>query len=142
MAEAALLAWKDAWSVDVPEIDRQHAALMAEFARLIDPARRDDYAFQRAALVVLTGHVCRHFDYEEHLMHVHHYPDFGPHAEAHAELLKQLNHFEMLVKAQPEDGPGPDIVAFVGRWLFDHTQGDDKRLGTFLRDRHEVRKAS
>jgi len=39
MTEATLLAWKEAWSIDVPEIDRQHAELVEEFARLIDQPR-------------------------------------------------------------------------------------------------------
>jgi hemerythrin len=101
MPEATLLAWKDAWSIGVPEIDREHAVLVADFARLIDPAHRDDHEYQRAALDALTGHVCRHFDHEEHLMRVHGYPDLRRHAEVHAMLLKQLNHFETLLNAQP-----------------------------------------
>lgn len=142
MAEATLLAWKDAWSTGVPVIDSQHAGIVAEFMRLIDPARSNDHAFQRAALDALTEHLCRHFDHEEHLMHVHGYPELRVHVDAHAELLKQLNHFEMLLEAQPEEGPGPNIVDFVGRWLIDHIQEDDKRLGAFLRDRFSARKAS
>ncbi|WP_448191154.1 bacteriohemerythrin [Azospirillum sp. sgz301742] len=142
MTEATLLAWKDAWSTGVPAIDGQHAALVAGFARLIDPAHRGDQAFQRTALDSLAEHVCRHFDHEEHLMRVHRYPELRTHTDAHAELLKQLHHFEALLNAQPEAGPGPNIVDFLGRWLIDHIQEDDFRLGAFLRERFSERKAS
>ena len=142
MPGATMLAWKDDWSIGVPAIDHQHADLLAEFARLIDPAHHGDHAFRRAGLDALTEHVCRHFDYEEHLMHVHRYPELRAHADAHAELLKQLNHFEVLLKAQPDSEPGSNILDFLGRWLIDHIQGDDKRLGAFLRDRLAERMAS
>ncbi|WP_431855448.1 bacteriohemerythrin [Azospirillum sp.] len=142
MPDATLLAWKDAWSIGVPELDREHAALVQDFARLIDPARRGDHAFQRAALDALTEHVCRHFDHEEHLMRECAYPELRRHAEVHAMLLRQLTQFEALLNAQPEDGAGPSILDFVGRWLLDHIQEDDMRLGVYLRDRFRQRKAS
>jgi len=142
MPEATLLAWKDAWSIGVPEIDREHAALVQDFARLIDPGHRNDPAYQRVALDLLTEHVCRHFDHEEHLMREHGYPEFRRHAEVHAMLLRQLTHFEALLNAQPEEGAGPSILDFVGRWLIDHIQEDDKRLGVYLRERFQQRKAS
>ena len=142
MSESTLLVWRDAWSTGVPDIDEQHAAMMAEFERLIDPAHRGDAVARRAAVDTLTELVCRHFDHEEHLMHVHRCPDLRAHADAHAELLKQLNHFEALLAAQPEGGPGPSILDFVGRWLIDHIQEDDKRLGAFLGDCADERKAS
>lgn len=134
MPESTLLVWRDAWSTGVPVIDEQHAALMVEFERLVAPAHRGDAGARRAALDTLTELVCRHFDHEEHLMHVRHYPDLRAHADAHAELLKQLNHFEALLAAQPEGEPGPSIMDFVVRWLLDHIQEDDRRLGAFLRD--------
>ena len=142
MPEATMLAWKDAWSIGVPEIDREHAALVQDFVRLIDPAHRDDHAWQRVALDLLTEHVCRHFDHEEHLMRERGYPDFRRHAEVHALLLKQLNQFEALLNAQPESGAGPSILDFVGRWLLDHIQEDDKRLGCFLHDHYTGCRAS
>jgi len=128
------LAWQDTWSIGVPEMDRQHGELLADFVRLLDPARRRDHVFQRQALEALTEHVCHHFDDEEHLMRVYGYPERQAHAEVHAMLLKQLNHFETLLQAQPEDGPGPTILDFVGRWLIDHIRQDDRRLGEFLRE--------
>ncbi|PWC54319.1 bacteriohemerythrin [Azospirillum sp. TSO22-1] len=142
MPDATMLAWKDAWSIGVPEIDCEHAALVQDFARLIDPARRGDHAFQRAALDALIEHVCRHFDHEEHLMREYAYPEFRRHAEVHALLLKQLTHFEALLNAQPEEGAGPSILDFLGRWLLDHIQEDDMRFGVYLRDLFPQRKAS
>lgn len=142
MPAATLLAWNDAWCTGVPEIDGDHKALIEDFQRLLRAEQHGDLDRQCIVFEALMEHICRHFDREEHLMRVHGYAELHQHAEVHAGLLHQLNQFETLLRTQPGGGVGPTILDFVGRWLIDHIQEDDRHLGLFLLNRWAERKAS
>lgn len=127
--------WSDALSVGVEEIDREHEELIGLFQGL---SGAKDRAAVMAALDDLVAHVCTHFDHEERIMRNHGFPESAGHARAHDALLRQVRNFVMLVEAEPDGAPGPDIMDFVGKWLVEHILGDDRRLGDYIRARARV----
>lgn len=125
------IAWSDALILGVPELDREHKALITHFQTLADPALMQDQDMFRERLDALVAEVCAHFDHEERMMREHHYPDAAAHKEAHDGLLKQINSFLILLEQEHGD-PGVTIVDFAGQWLVDHISEDDCLFRDFL----------
>lgn len=130
------IGWSDAMILGVPELDREHKALVIHFQTLADPALMHDQATFRDRLDALVAEVCVHFDHEERMMREHHYPDAAVHKEAHDGLLKQINSFLTLLE-QEHGEPGVTIVDFAGQWLVDHISEEDGLFRDFLR-RHQT----
>lgn len=126
------VGWSDTMALGIPDLDREHEALVSRFLALTDPGQAMDAQAFRSCIDELVGEVCAHFDHEEQLMREHHFPEASEHKEAHDDMLKQINSFLILLDSEP-DHPGMTVLDFVGRWLMDHIAEDDRTFGTFLR---------
>lgn len=124
--------WCDSFEVGDPVIDREHRQLLALFRSLADPERQQDTTDLRARLDELVALACQHFDQEDALMRRLHYPGIGQHQQEHDALLAQLNKFIALLDEGADPPPVSSIVEFVGLWVFDHINREDRRLGAFL----------
>jgi hemerythrin-like metal-binding protein len=114
------------------EVDAQHAAIIAEAARL----RRAGPSAVRDSLRFLRHHTSHHFEYEEKLMEEVGYPHAGVHREQHAAFTSQLAQLGDRVE---REGATPENVSAladaVERWVGEHVQDEDRRLAEFIRGR-------
>lgn len=124
--------WNHSFDVGDPVIDNDHRELLALFRSLADPDGRTDTATLRARLDELVALACQHFDHEDALMRRLHYPGIREHQEEHDALLAQLNKFTALLDEATDPPPISDIVEFVGLWVFDHINREDRKLSAFL----------
>jgi hemerythrin len=128
----ALFEWKDAYSVNIPEIDTQHKELF-RIAKELNSAMSAGHG-----AVVLTGilerliaYTRKHFAHEERLMQLYKYPDSAAHKGLHDRLTKQVLDFQrdfqagrLLVTL--------DIMRFLHNWLENHILKSDKHYAPCL----------
>jgi hemerythrin len=125
-------SWRDAFSVQVAEIDNRHRRLI-EIANAImkllnGNAGRDCLA---RAFDDLAGFSRDHFSAEEKQMAAHGYPGVTAHAKKHSDLLNQVTEFTQRVVA----GDTPDKASFLymfESWLVRHILNEDHKYGAFL----------
>ena len=120
------------FEVGDPVIDRDHRELLALFRKLSEPDGRTDSATLRTRLDELVALICQHVDYEDALMRRLHYPGVREHQDEHDALLAQINKFVILLDEAPDPPPVSAIMDFVGQWVFDHINREDRKLSAFL----------
>ena len=119
------LVWQDIYSTGIPVIDQDHHTLFA-LIRTLDEARRDraDRDVIQSVLNVLMEYVEGHFQREEMLMQLAHYPDFAAHQDAHATLRAQALSYCQNFSKSGEIAP-EELIAFLTEWLLNHIIGVD-----------------
>jgi hemerythrin len=129
--------WKDAYGVNVKEIDQQHQQLL----QLVDKLHacveacidKDDLKNLLVELVEFTRH---HFSTEDRLMQTHQYPGFAAHHREHQVLIEHLDRLVIAVSngQQPTFYSDYDVST---DWAIAHIGEHDKALGAFL-NAHDV----
>ncbi|MBT3634539.1 MAG: hemerythrin family protein [Candidatus Marinimicrobia bacterium] len=128
----ALVEWKEAYTVNIIEIDTQHKKLVDLINEL------------HAALISGTGtkvlnkilndlvnYTLYHFDTEEKFFDLYEYPESAEHKKAHKDLVQQV----AALQKKHNDGEKVltiDVMNFLRDWLQDHIVGTDKKFGPFL----------
>lgn len=95
------LQWDDSLSVGIPEVDREHQ----QFIQLVNElnqaiAERMEIAEIRRRMHLLQEDAERHFAHEEQLFRQRQYPEAGPHAEIHAQIMRRLTDIMTLLGRQ------------------------------------------
>ncbi len=126
------VVWRDMFSINVAQMDRQHMRLVEIGNAIIDHLRtevdRDALAEAFNALVEYTRHHC---SAEEELMTLYQYPDTDTHRSKHKDLVQQVTHYA----AQAGSGSAPEKGAFTKffeGWLAPHILDEDLKYGEFL----------
>ncbi|NYZ16810.1 hemerythrin family protein [Azospirillum sp. RWY-5-1] len=127
-----VMDWGESFDVGDPVIDHEHRMLLDLFRSLAEPEAPTDTATLRARLDELVALACQHFDHEDALMRRLHYPGIREHQEEHDALLEQLNKYIALLDEAPDPPPVSGIVEFVGLWVLDHIDREDRKLSAFL----------
>jgi hemerythrin-like metal-binding protein len=115
-----------------PEVDAQHAAILAAAARL----RHAGVGAIWDSLRFLQHHATSHFAYEEALMEDVRYPRASLHRERHLAFVSELLRLRERVQ---REGATPEKVAMladaVESWVTEHVLDEDRRLAGFIRSR-------
>jgi len=120
--------------VGVEQIDREHQRLFEIAGRVHDGLSASGKATEaatRAAVAELLDYTATHFTSEESLMERAGYPGLEEHRRQHRHLLAQARDMEM--RAEIGDLSMPiELSRFIYRWLVDHIEASDKRIGEFV----------
>lgn len=124
--------WSSALSVDVPSIDEQHKNLITLMYQLDGSVTAGrERGFVGTELEDLVSVATSHFRYEEGLMQQTGFGDFAEHQRQHDELMKTVNE----VRERFSSGQialSIEVMNFLKRWLVQHIQGADTKLGSHL----------
>ena len=128
----SLLAWSNALSVGVKEIDDQHKKLV-DLANQLNDAMKAGHGKDAigSILVELVRYTQSHFAFEEKLMDTHKYPATEKHKAEHKDLVKSVGDF----KAQFDRGDATlttSVMNFLRDWLTKHILSSDRALGRDL----------
>lgn len=129
-----LLKWKDEYSMNEIEIDRQHKGLFDlsnEIYHLIEEGIDDDEHF-RELFMALNDYSIEHFIYEEIYIQEEGFPGLEEHIEQHLEFNKQLK--ELCIGANKEMHI-KDIGEFVANWLVKHVTEEDMKYKKFVNNK-------
>lgn len=127
-----MINWHDGFNTGIAAIDAQHLGLVNTYNELYSTLTAGlPSAMLQPMFVRLIESADRHFDFEEHLMRRHDYPDLEGHAVEHANLRRVVQK----IRADVNEGQrsiGIDLMAFLKDWLMSHIQAADRPLGEFL----------
>ncbi|SHI58164.1 bacteriohemerythrin [Lutispora thermophila] len=131
-----MFEWKDAYKVNVPEIDKQHRELFRigrEIADLVDA--KDDYDhFDEimAILKQLKDYTFYHFQYEEKLMEKYGYEGTDLHKIEHLFLTKKIEKFEEEDLDEKQGEAVVELVNFISDWICGHILKTDMKYKDFF----------
>ena len=127
------LAWNDAMSVGIAEIDGDHKqflALVDEFNKSVE-IRMGTAEIQRRLQNVVDDAVA-HLAREESLLQEWGYPDADDHARLHTELIRTLDNIKATI-SHGYDAEWVEAGMRIKNALLSHIQGEDSKFAEFFR---------
>jgi len=122
-----MIAWDDAYSVDIQEIDEQHKCLIEIMNELYTAmANKSNRDLIGDVLDKLVDYTKVHFAVEETLMRIFHYEEYEEHKAIHDKIVNRVLEFQGKFRAG-DDKVGMELLMFLKDWLFDHINKVDKR---------------
>lgn len=129
-----LLKWSGNIAVDIEELDKQHRTIIGLFNSVVTAIDDEKHQYSINLTCSLLDLLNIHFGYEEELMKIHGYPDFATHKSKHTDISKTiLNLLDLR-----SDGKKKIVVSVTpifNIWLEDHLEGEDKKLGEYLKNK-------
>lgn len=138
MIATELFKWSDDYSVNIPAIDEQHKVLVGLVNQLhVAIIEHRGTAAAREVLERLSDYTHSHFQLEERLMVVSHYPELEAHRQQHKYLIDQLQNLQD--RLHHENKPiAFELLYVLKQWLAQHIGDSDKRFGAhFVKARRE-----
>lgn len=130
--EAEFFVWRDAFSINVAEMDNHHKRLIEIGNAIVVHLRANaDFASLLKAFDALVDYTRYHFLAEEKLMTLYKYARSASHAGKHGKLILQVAEYRQKVL----DGKMPDKASFMHffkSWLVRHILDEDRKYGAFL----------
>ena len=124
--EQVWFPWKEAYSVQIPEIDAQHKRLVEIINRLQDAMLQGQgRTVIDSVLRDLEEYTRYHFTAEEDLMRRHAYPKLLAHEAQHHGLVEKLSRFRADFRAGSIT-MSVTVMEFLRDWLTHHIMREDK----------------
>ncbi len=123
----ALMKWKDAYSVQIEEIDNDHKKLIELINELHTAMRlRKTDSVLENILSELSNYASYHFKKEEDYFDAFNYEETEEHTRTHQLFIKKIT------KIKTDFAAGKytvtmDLMKFLNRWLVEHIMGTDKK---------------
>ena len=128
----ALLAWKDAYSVKIKEIDDQHKKLIDMINELNDAMSQGKAKEVLGAILdKLVTYAASHFALEERLFQTHGYEGYQEHKAKHEKMTAKV----LDLQRQYNSGQAAmtiEVMNFLKNWLDKHIIGTDMKYSAFL----------
>ena len=129
------LAWKDEFNLGHDWVDMQHRRLFELVSGLVEScADGSDIIKLKGTLDFLVNYTVQHFDDEEALQLKYNYPGYEEHKRLHEDFKVAVGR---LVDKFSENGSSAelsgDVNKIVVRWLINHIQREDKKIGEHIR---------
>ena len=132
---AVLVAWNDALSVGVQEIDEQHKELVS-LLNALHQAVVEHHGSDACNDILrrLVEYTRIHFAVEESLMRILAYPDFERHKGEHEALTAQVIDLQKRL-ASGKASITFELLHFLKVWLTKHILHSDKLYGAYFLER-------
>lgn len=127
----ALVEWSPAFSVNDPDLDRQHQRLIG-FINTFHEAmvNRESLTVVGELLDKLISYALSHFRYEEDRMQAAHYPHLAEHQTEHIDMLERAKGMQK--QFQQGTLTQLDFMKLLKDWLTDHILKNDKQYVPYL----------
>lgn len=123
--------WKDIYSVNVDEIDKQHKKLFELGGRISDLVLADDdydhYDEIMTIIDELKEYTIYHFQYEEILMDRYSYNESDAHKIEHVFLLKKLQRLQKKDIDIKQKEAVVELITFISDWIAEHILKTDMK---------------
>jgi hemerythrin len=131
-----MFEWKNEYSVQIAEIDKQHKRLFNIGARINDLVyAKDEFDHYDEIMTVmneLLDYTEYHFNYEEKLMEEYQYENFETQKFEHFFLLKKIRK---MLDADVDRKQGEavlNLAAFISDWITNHILKEDMKYREFF----------
>jgi len=129
----SFMNWKDAYSVDVAQIDQQHRKLIDLINTLHEAmAKGKGKEVVAPVLAELIAYCGSHFAAEERLFEASGYPDAAEHKEKHRKMTAKVLALQKDMQAGKK-AISMDVMTFLEQWLDKHILGTDKNYSPYLK---------
>jgi len=130
------IKWKDAYSCNIAEIDKQHKKLFEIGSRIFDLLSLGD-EFDRYDEIAqifdeLRDYTIFHFGYEEELMKKHGYEGYEDHKIEHDFFIKKLQRLEKTDFDNKQTESLVQIISFIADWITGHILKTDMKYKDFF----------
>lgn len=126
-----MITWKESYSTDIPELDKQHKALF-DCANELEKTIEDNALSQRivdGTLAYLKTYIKVHFGQEEACMNRHNCPIAHKNKEAHQQFIQKFKSMEERIKKDENYvSLVKELHHFLETWLAEHIGKIDSRL--------------
>jgi len=124
--------WQHEYCTQNQQIDQEHQELFILVDHLHQAMlQRETQSVLKGMLENLAIHTIDHFQTEENLMQINHYPGYERHKQAHDGLKTKVTH--LLKKFdQSEAFISVDLTEFLTEWLVHHIKGEDQKMIRFF----------
>lgn len=127
-----VFAWKEEYSVAIPEIDAQHRQLVTILEDLHRAMRKAEGTTVLGSILDrLQQYAAEHFATEERLFKKYHYPEEQEHKREHESFLAKLSSFQK-AHGRGEKLASSELMQFIENWFVDHMQATDYRYVPFF----------
>lgn len=131
----ALFEWKDTYSVNVAEIDKQHHMLVETLNELYEAMlTRKSKEILSGIIKSLVDYAGFHFSFEEKYMKTYNYAGYIDHKKEHDDFVVRVKDFQR----QQVEGKlmlSMEIMNFLKDWLKTHILGTDKKYSSFFNEK-------
>lgn len=128
----AIIEWNTAYETGLSDIDAQHRHLVEVINGLADMMREGKPREELAKTInELMKYTIKHFSLEERYFRKHDYPATEEHVAKHEEFEAKVHDFEEGFK-EGRVALRLEVMTFLGDWLVQHINGDDKLYVPFL----------
>lgn len=129
----SIACWQDEYCTKNEKIDQEHQALFQIVDGLHNAMlRQEPPSVLKAILENLATHTWAHFQTEENLMQIRHYPGYRRHKQVHDRLKTKVTHLLQNIE-QPAPAITTDVTSFLTEWLVHHIKGEDQKMIQFFR---------
>jgi hemerythrin len=131
------VAWNDKFALGHEQIDLQHKKLFELLSKLVN-ACIDGSATEKLkeTLGFLVDYTVWHFPFEEELQRKYNYPEYDKHKQLHENFKTIIGELvEKLNKNGASAELSADVNKVVIRWLINHIQREDTKIGEYIRNR-------
>ena len=129
------IVWDDMLKMGDEKVDSQHKCLFDLLNKLVNQCI-DGSNIQKLqeTLDFLVNYTVQHFYDEESLQVQHKYPEYRVHKQMHEDFKVVVGDLvERFNKNGSSKALGDDVNKIVVRWLINHIQREDKRIGEHIK---------
>lgn len=128
------ITWSNELSVGVDAIDNDHKDLIRFYNDLVESVGAGASFDEIIGKLDFMCYYCvSHFGREEDLMCSFGYPETDTHVISHNALQATYLELYQAYAQSKAQSDAERIVVFVGTWLANHIQGEDMRIGRYIR---------
>ncbi len=128
--------WKDTFSVNVGEIDKQHRKLFEIGGKISDLVMADDefdhFDEIMTILEEMKEYTIYHFNYEEKLMEKYGFQESDAHKFEHLFLIKKLQKLQASDFDMNQKEGVVNLVTFISDWIAGHILKTDMKYKEFF----------
>ena len=130
------IAWNDSYTLEDDLVDSQHRRLFELLSELVQECEAGtNTAKLEENLDVLVNYTVQHFTDEEALQLAYNYPDIIRHKELHESFKTSVCELAArFMKNGSSTELSVDMNKIVARWLVNHIQIEDKKVGRHIRE--------
>ena len=132
------LRWRNSYSCNIREIDKQHRKLFEIGSKLtiLEPICSQIIIHDEILEVIseLKGYTVYHFEYEERLMLKLGYGDYDGHKQEHEAFVNKVLELEQNSLYLNNPAILKEIIDFIYHWISDHILETDMKYKGFFND--------
>lgn len=123
-----LITWKEAYNLDISEIDPQHQKLIGIINKLYGAMQAStEKAEMKTILSELADYADYHFSTEERHFEEFNYIDKIEHTKSHDAYKEKIAQFSKAYESNDSNTLPFDLIDYLGGWWTGHILGEDRK---------------